>query len=184
MYLQHKRSYHSSAILAGGLDTLTLPYRLKSSNYNLADLSVDLTRQGRKVVAASLCLPFSFNKGADLLDCLDNWDGPLSQSITPDCTIGSDRLMQIISLRGIPESRLKRSFNTAGQQQNTPAYKCKTVNEMLSYYMSCTCYASATNITNIQKPLNVVKPFPNIFHSSVGIDGNIHPEPRPQNTSN
>lgn len=38
--------------------------------------------------AASVCLPFSVNDGDTLLDCLDNWDGPLTKTITPHCHIG------------------------------------------------------------------------------------------------
>lgn len=80
--------YHTSAILASALDTVTLKYRLKEGHYSLSDLCVDLNLHNRKLAAASLCLPFSFNEGADLIECLDNWDGPLTQSITPRCTIG------------------------------------------------------------------------------------------------
>lgn len=76
--------------MASALDTITLKYRLKSTDFYLSDLCADLNTFGRKAAATSLCLPFSFNKGADFIDCLDNWDGPLSQSISPNCTIGKN----------------------------------------------------------------------------------------------
>lgn len=88
--LQHKLAYHSSAILAAAIDTFTLRYRLKASSYTLNDLCSDLSPYGRKIAAASLCLPFSLNEGTYLLDCLDNWEGPLSQCITPRCSIGKN----------------------------------------------------------------------------------------------
>lgn len=80
--------YHTSAILASALDTFTLKYRLKDTTYSLGDLCADLNQHNRKLAAASLCLPFSFNKDAYLIECLDNWDGPLTQSISPNCNIG------------------------------------------------------------------------------------------------
>lgn len=40
------------------------------------------------MAAGSVCLPFSVNESDYLLDCLDNWDGPLTKTITPSCRIG------------------------------------------------------------------------------------------------
>ncbi|KRT83091.1 hypothetical protein AMK59_4292, partial [Oryctes borbonicus] len=168
-----KLMYHTSAILASALDTFTLRYRLKASQYTLSDLCADLSLHNRKLAAASLCLPFSFNEGADLIECLDNWDGPLSKSITPNCSIGTDRMMQVITLRGIPEERLKKPFDRAGTQRDMPAYRCKNINEMLTFYMSCTTFATATSVTNISKGLIPNKPYPNFFDNKVGVSGNI-----------
>lgn len=67
---------------------MTLKHRLRNLNFSLRDLSADLTLHGRKVAAASLCMPFGINEGSDLLHCLDNWNGPLYKSITPRCKIG------------------------------------------------------------------------------------------------
>lgn len=86
--LQHTSSFQSSAILATAIDTFSLQYRLKGGGYSLSDLCRDLSPQGRKLAAASVCLPFSINEGDYLLDCLDNWDGPLTRTITPNCSIG------------------------------------------------------------------------------------------------
>ncbi|KAI4466956.1 mitochondrial distribution regulator misato [Holotrichia oblita] len=151
-----KLMYHTSAILASALDTITLKYRLREGHYSLSDLCADLNLHNRKLAAASLCLPFSFNEGADLIECLDNWDGPLTQSITPRCTIGTDRMMQLITLRGIPEDRLKKPYDKAGTQKDLPAYRCKNVNEMLNFYMSCTTFGTATNVTNISKDVQSI----------------------------
>ncbi|XP_018334955.1 protein misato-like [Agrilus planipennis] len=170
--------YHSSAILASAIDTFTLKHRLRSYNFSLNDLCADLSSFGRRAVASSLCLPFSFNKDATLLECLDNWDGPLSKSITPNCKIGSNRMMQYWFLRGIAENRLKHSQN----QQNLPAFKCNTVQEMLTYYMACTTYASANNVTVVDKALTVKTPYPDIFNAHVGIDGNIIADMRPEDS--
>ncbi|CAH0555750.1 unnamed protein product [Brassicogethes aeneus] len=169
----HKLPYHSSAILASALDTFTLKHRLKTSGFNLVDLCVDLNMVGRKCASASLCFPFCINKNVDLIDCLDQWDGPLTKSITPSCEIGTDRQMQHITIRGIPESRLKGPPHNAEKQRDLPAFKCKTVSEMLTFYYQCTQYASATNVTSVQKALPVKTPFPKFFNQKLDFTGNF-----------
>lgn len=89
VFVQHKSSYHSSAILAAAIDTFSLQYRLKSGFYSLRDVCCDLTSGNRKMVAGSVCLPFSINEGDYLLDSLDKWEGPLTKTITPGCNIGN-----------------------------------------------------------------------------------------------
>lgn len=178
----HKLPYHSSAIIAAALDTISLKYRIKSSEFSLMDLCIDLTGNGRKAAAGSVCLPFSFNSDADFIDCLDQWDGPLHQSITPRSAIGTNRAMQHLTIRGIPETRLKKPPNKAGNQKDMPAYKCNTVKEMMEYYLSCTTYASASNVTSVEKPLPVKTPFPDIFDEVIGQNGNIYAQPRQKNT--
>ncbi|KAJ8925913.1 hypothetical protein NQ315_009765 [Exocentrus adspersus] len=172
-------AYHSSAILAAALDTFTLKHRLKSSSFSLVDLCADLSHNGRKAAAASLCMPFSFNVDANLLECLDNWEGPLTKSITPNCTIGSDRLMQYVILRGIREDRLKQQADRAEKQRNLPAYKCDSITEMLSLYLSYSTHATINNVTVVRKPLDVKTPFPRIFDEFIGQAGYVGATPRP-----
>lgn len=86
---------------------------------------------------------------------------------------GTERMMQILTLRGVSEDRLKRPPQKAGKQKGMAAYHCKTINEMLSLYVSCNSYNSATNVTSISQGLKVVSPYPKIFDGSVGVDGNI-----------
>uniref|UniRef100_A0A8C5J2C8 Misato mitochondrial distribution and morphology regulator 1 n=1 Tax=Junco hyemalis TaxID=40217 RepID=A0A8C5J2C8_JUNHY len=63
-------SYHSSAILAAALDTLTAPYRLCSSQASMLHLADSLTFSGRKVVAAWAALPLPALAGSSLPDVL------------------------------------------------------------------------------------------------------------------
>lgn len=86
--------------------------------------------------------------------------------------------MQFYTLRGISENRLKKPMKSAGKQKDMPAYSCKSVKDMLTFYMSCTNYACATDVTTLEKGLNVSLPFPKIFDEIVGINGNIQTEPR------
>lgn len=170
---QPKSQYHTASILAAIFDTYTLRHRLKTNRYHLSDLTADLTPSGRKLVAASACFPFSFNDGDYLIDCLDKWEGPLTKSVTPNCRIGNERTMQSYVVRGIEEKRLKKD------QKQMEAFKCRTVEEMLAYYVACTSHGCATHVTSVEERLNVQKPFPQYFDSSLGIDGDVRSTQRP-----
>ncbi|XP_038017766.1 protein misato homolog 1 [Motacilla alba alba] len=71
-YIKYNASlnYHSSAILAAALDTLTAPYRLCSSQGSMLHFADSLTFSGRKVVAARAALPFPALSGSSLPDAL------------------------------------------------------------------------------------------------------------------
>ncbi|XP_050178705.1 protein misato homolog 1 isoform X4 [Myiozetetes cayanensis] len=71
-YIKYDASlnYHSSAILAAALDTLTVPYRLWSSQGSMVHFADSLTFSGRKVVAAWASLPFPASPGSSLPDIL------------------------------------------------------------------------------------------------------------------
>lgn len=166
--------YHSSAILATALDTLSLRYRTKKyPGASLSDLCADLNKLGRKAAATSLNLPFPMKMKMDLIDVLDEFEGSLWTSLTPSCDIPMDNNMQSIALRGIPEDRIKRPIHEASKQMSKPAYRCSSVHEMMTLYLACTFHASATYLTNIEAPLKIALPYPKIFNNNVTEDGNI-----------
>lgn len=167
-------NYHSSALLATALDTLTLRYRRKEyPNVVMSDLCADLNKFGRKAAATSLSLPFPMVAKMDLIDVLDEFEGNIWTSLTPSCDIPMDKNMQSIVLRGIPEDRLKRSGPQAMKQMSKPAYRCSTVHEMMTLYLACTCHASATYLSTIPSALNVKDPFPKIFSNDITESGDI-----------
>ncbi|XP_017882951.1 protein misato [Ceratina calcarata] len=166
--------YHSSALLATALDTLTIRYRRKEyPNVVLSDLCADLNKLGRKAAATSLTLPFPMTEKTDLIDVLDNFEGPLWTSLTLNCDISMDRNMQSIVLRGIPEERLKRPMAHAMKQISKPAYRCSSVHEMMTLYLAATCHASATYLSSISSPLNIKCPYPKIFNNNVTETGDV-----------
>ncbi|XP_067212096.1 protein misato-like [Linepithema humile] len=167
--------YHSSAILATALDTLTLRYRTKKyTNASLSDLCADLNKLGRKAAATTLSLPFPMKIKMDLIDILDEFEGSLWTSLTPSCDIPMDYDMRSIALRGIPEERLKRPCHESPKQQLIkPAYNCSSVHEMMTFYLTCTSHASATYLSNIEAPLKISLPYPKIFNNNVTENGNI-----------
>lgn len=175
-----KLYYHSSAILATALDTLSQKYRHKSNLYTLSDVCADLTGYGRKLAAASLGLPFAMNETNYLIDHLNNVTKPLYTTITPSCKIATDKIFQMITVRGIPEHFLKAPMKEkeAKTQMNLPAYTCKNLKEMFELYFQSTNYLSATNITIVDKPFELKPPFPKLFSEQLNRYGFIKQDDR------
>ncbi|XP_069672251.1 protein misato homolog 1 [Periplaneta americana] len=176
-------AYHSSAILAAALDTLTLRYRLKTGvSSRLSEMCDTLNRVGRRVAVASLGLPFSMEYDSYLLDTLEKWEGPLWQTLSPSCDLENDRIWcQSVVLRGVPEPKLMSPRSNRMQQDRNPAYMCANVQEMLNLFLSCCSYATASHVTSAQSPCKVTPPFPQIFTDSVGLDGSVNSNKRPEN---
>lgn len=165
---------HSGAILATALDTLTLRYRTKKyPQATLSDLCADLNKLGRKAAATSLSLPFPMKMKMDLIDVLDELEECPWTSVTPSCDVPADNSMQSIALRGISNERIKRPIHHAGKQISKPAYRCSSVHEMMTLYLTCACHASATHFSNIVAPLKIVDPYPSIFDNNVTENGDI-----------
>ncbi|RVE52476.1 hypothetical protein evm_002870 [Chilo suppressalis] len=165
--------YHSSALLASALDTLSQKYRQKNNFYSLSDVAADMTGYGRKMAAASLGIPFAFNESQYLIDHLNSVTKPIYSSITPSCKIATDKLFQLITVRGIPESYLKAPLKEAKEQMNLPAYRCSSVKEMFELYFQASNFLSATNVTITENPLELKTPFPRIFSENLNKYGLI-----------
>ncbi|CAK1550954.1 unnamed protein product [Leptosia nina] len=173
--------YHSSAVLAAAVDTLSQKYRHKTNAYSMSDICADLTGYGRKMAAASLGMPFAFHESEYLIDYLNNTTKPIYTSLTPNCKIATDKIFQLITVRGIPENYLKAPMNEAKQQMNIPAYRCRDVKEMFELYFQANNFLSATNVTVCEKPLQVVSPFPNIFSEKLNKYGFVQDAVRADN---
>ncbi|CAD6224659.1 GSCOCG00005489001-RA-CDS [Cotesia congregata] len=168
------QKYHTSAILATALDTLSIRYRHKEfSMSDLSDLCADLNKLGRKAAATSLNLPFPMTVKKDLIDVLDDLEGPLWTSLSPSCKIFPDKSMHSLALRGVNEARLKRPLAEAKKQMEKPAYRCSTVHEMMTMYLAYSCHTSACYLTTVEAPLKVSKPFPRIFNNNIHANGDI-----------
>lgn len=64
------------------------------------------------------------------------------------------------------------------KQDTNPAYTCTSIQEMLSLFLSCCSYATASHVTSAYSPCNVTSPFPQIFSDFVGLDGSVSTEKR------
>ena len=51
-------NYHTSAILASAIDTMTLPWRSRSNRIDMSEVLNQLCVNGRKVAATGIALPF------------------------------------------------------------------------------------------------------------------------------
>jgi len=111
--LQNRLQYHTSAIIASALDTITLRHRLRKNPCHLSDLVDPMSLLGRRVASASLALPLPIRTDSFLLDTLESWYGPLWTSLTPRCKADPDCIqdkvwMQSVVIRGVTDSQLKR----------------------------------------------------------------------------
>lgn len=176
--------YHSSAILASAMDTLSQRYRHKNNIHTLSDICADMTGYGRKMGAASLGLPFAMSESDYLIDHLNNVTKPIYTSITPSCKIATDKIFQLITIRGIPEGYLKPPIKEAKNQKNLPAYKCNNVHEMFELYFQANNFLSATNVTIVEKPLDIKTPFPRFFSKELSKYGFIKKNNREERVDN
>ncbi|XP_055375804.1 protein misato isoform X2 [Condylostylus longicornis] len=169
-----KSLYHTSAILATYLETISLRYRLRSSGYSshLFEFCCDLNNYGRKLAAAALSLPFPLRQDEDLIDMLNEIDYPISTQLSPNCKIGTDYIIQSVSVRGIPKSRLKRPLQEAQKQMKMAAYRCSSVSEMLQLYFQCSNHASMAHVAAVETPIHIKNLYPEkIFHPNLNIQG-------------
>lgn len=155
--------YHSSSILASFLDTMSLRYRLKDSSFHsfLPNFCSELSIYNRRMCGAKIAFPFPMDEKEDLINFLDRCDNAeLFQSLSPGIKIGTDRIVQSVTLRGVPKSRLKKPLEKAKEQMRMAAYKCTSISEMLQLYFQCNTYSSLSHVTAVQSPLRVQSPFP------------------------
>lgn len=156
--------YDTSSILATYLDTISLRYRVTESidHCHLASFCSDLTNYGRKVASAGLAMPFKMTSEQDLIDCLDQFEGKLFTPLSPHSEIGTDRIVQSVCVRGIPEHRVKntKSHKVMERQQNMAGYRCDSVSEMFQLYFQCANYASLSHVVALEKGMPTKKPFP------------------------
>ena len=155
--------YHSSAVLATFIDTMSLRYRLREQTTFLSGFCSDMNAYNRTMAGAKLGMPFPMNDSEDLIDFFDRYEGDLMQPLSPSTKVGTDRIVQSICVRGIPKSRLKKPMQSSNKQIKMPAYKCSSISEMLQLYYQCNTYSSLTHVTATESKMRVMSPFPAEF---------------------
>lgn len=169
--------YETSAILATYLDTISLRYRVRESidSCNLASFCSDLTNYGRKLVAAGLEMPFQMLADEELIECLDRFEGKLFTQLSPNSNVGTDRIVQSVSVRGIPKDRLKSTKpKKMEKQRKMAAYSCDSVAEMFQLYFQCNNYSSLAHVSALQNGMPTRKPFPVEFFDHLTLNGFIN----------
>lgn len=109
----------------------------------------------------------------DLINCLDRMElDKLFTQLSPNTKIGTDKVIQNVSIRGIPETRLKRPLSDAREQMKMAAYRCESVKEMFALYFQCSMYASMTHVESSESGMPTRLPFPcELFDQRISLNG-------------
>ncbi|XP_004448654.2 protein misato homolog 1 isoform X2 [Dasypus novemcinctus] len=166
--------FHCSAILATALDTVTVPYRLRSSPVSMVHLADMLSCSGRKMVTAGATMPFPLTAGQSLPDILVQLGGappwtPLSACGDP---FGTHCFAQSVVLRGIDRA-YHTSQLTPGTPLPSPLHACATGEEVLAQYLQQQQPRAMSSSHLLLTPCRVVPPYPHLFSSSLSQKGLI-----------
>lgn len=181
-YLNYKSdlNYHTSAILAATLDTVTMPYRVVRSPALMTHMIQALTPLGRKIISLQSSLPFPLHTGETLIDSIMKYKNEVPwQSLTPYCPASAISDGQSVVLRGISNSQLKGPRKPSIHEAFG---KCDTIEELLQVYLVETTSTSLNAVCHLQQPLKISAPFPNIFQHNVSAGGFIQEAKRPMPT--
>ncbi|XP_046875073.1 protein misato homolog 1 [Hypomesus transpacificus] len=171
--------YHSSAVLALALDSMTVPYRLRH-NTTMGQMADALAVSGRKVVAAHGAIPFPMAQGSclpsALMECSDGlpWK-PLSAC--PE--LGDGRCFgQSVTLRGLEGQSLVSSL-TPSTQLPTPLHSLCNGEDVLGSYISSYYPTTPLAVQLVSSPSKLTSPFPQIFSQSLAKNGLIQSQVHP-----
>ncbi|XP_054278823.1 protein misato homolog 1 [Macrosteles quadrilineatus] len=168
--------YHSSALVAAALDTVSLLYRTRRSE-RLGDLTTRVAAYGRKATALSVSLPFALHTDGSLLETLEAWEGPLCHPLTPLSDVTESQ--QSLVLRGVSEDKLMKDKHRTMESSN-PAYSCRTRAQLLKTFMSFIRHSSSEiNVATYDSALKTTAPFPHIFSKNLTSKGYLDTRPRP-----
>ncbi|XP_030821114.1 protein misato homolog 1 isoform X1 [Camarhynchus parvulus] len=161
-YIKYNASlnYHSSAILAAALDTLTAPYRLCSSQGSMLHFADSLTFSGRKVVAAWAALPLPALSGSSLPDVLSaHQDVPWELLSSWKEHKVSSCFAQSVVLRGICQEKATRCPG----QPRSPLHSCESPEQVLQLYLHSQFPGALSTSLVLQQPCHTPAPFPQFF---------------------
>uniref|UniRef100_A0A4X1VZK2 Protein misato homolog 1 n=1 Tax=Sus scrofa TaxID=9823 RepID=A0A4X1VZK2_PIG len=164
--------FHCGAILATALDTVTAPYRLRSSPVSMVHLADMLNFSGKKVVTAGATIPFPLVPSQSLPDTLMQFGGatpwtPLSACGDP---AGTRCFAQSVVLRGLERARLTSQL-APGTPLPSPLHACATGEEVLAQYLEQQQPRVRSSSHLLLTPCKVAPPYPYLFSSSLSQQG-------------
>ncbi|XP_041099061.1 protein misato homolog 1 [Polyodon spathula] len=184
-HLQYDPSlwYHSSAVLATALETLTLPYRTVQDGATMGQLADSLAVSGRKVVTACGAVPFPMMLGDCLPDALAGCGAALPWRPLSACGEQSDGrcFAQAVSLRGIEGQSLVSQLDP-GTQPPSPLHCYGSGEEVLTACLQERYPGTPSVVHLVQSPCKTTTPFPQIFTPALGKHGFLESSPRPAST--
>ncbi|XP_033750191.1 protein misato homolog 1-like [Pecten maximus] len=177
-HLQYKSiDYHTSAILAATLDSVTSPYR-QPALLHMRDLTDTFHSLGRKVASVSSSFPFPIDEDQFLVDSLMSLGDELPWvSLTPHVKNTVSPMMQSTVIRGIPNKITKRSVQD--ERSPNPFNNCDNVQDVLQVYLRERFPTSHSAGKVLQDPCKVVSPCPHVFKPNVNKNGFLSSTNRP-----
>ncbi|XP_058015939.1 protein misato homolog 1 [Ahaetulla prasina] len=179
-YLHYEPSldYHTSAILATALDTLTIPYRLQTSDFTISNLTETLNFSGRKVAEASAAMPFPVAEDQSLPDALYNQQPSTAWYPLSSCGNRSDAgcFAQSVVLRGIGK-RQQVSNAPPGTEPKSILHMCETGQEVLSRYLHTVSPRTLSTSLLLQGPCKLLAPYPQFFSPFLNKHGSLLEKP-------
>ncbi|XP_060066372.1 protein misato homolog 1-like [Ylistrum balloti] len=177
-HLQYKSiNYHTSAILAATLNSLTSPYR-QPTVLHMRDLTDTFHSLGRKIASVSSSFPYPINEDQFLVDSLLSLGDDLPWvSLTPHVKNNANPIMQSTVIQGISNNIAKRSV----QDERSPSQysTCQNVQDIIQVYLRERFRTTHSAATVLQDPCKVVSPCPHIFKPSVAKNGFLSSTKRP-----
>ncbi|KAL4624861.1 hypothetical protein GN956_G17675 [Arapaima gigas] len=174
--------YHSSAVLALALDSLTVPYRLRHNSVPMWQVADTLAASGRKVVAAYGAIPFPMMQGSCLPDTLDSFSDALPWKPLSACPELNDGRCfgQWVTLRGLGRQNLVSSL-MPGTEPPSPLHSVFCGEEVVASYIAAHYPGSPLTVQLVSSPSKVTPPFPQFFHQSLAPQGLLQNSvPHPQ----
>ncbi|XP_042782096.1 protein misato homolog 1 isoform X2 [Panthera leo] len=172
--------FHCGAILATALDTVTAPYRLRSSPVFMAHLADMLNFSGKKVATAAATIPFPLAPGQSLPDALVQLGGaaawtPLSACGSPS---GTCCFAQSVVLRGLDRA-CHTSHLAPGTPLPSPLHACATGEDVLAQYLQQQQPTVRSSAHLLLAPCMVAPPYPQLFSPGLSQHGLIVDGPPP-----
>ncbi|EDL15245.1 misato homolog 1 (Drosophila), isoform CRA_b [Mus musculus] len=158
--------FHCSAILATALDTVTVPYRLRSSMVTMAHLADVLSFSGKKVVTAEAIIPFPLVRGQSLPDILTQLGEATPWTSLSACgdSAGHRCFAQSVVLRGIDRASHTSKLNP-GTPLPSALHACASGEEVLAQYLQQQHPRVLSSSHLLLTPCKVAPPYPHFFSS-------------------
>ncbi|XP_069506090.1 protein misato homolog 1 isoform X2 [Ambystoma mexicanum] len=168
-------NYHSSAVLATALETISIPYRLQNSAFTMGQLADGLNFSGRKVVTAWASVPFPIRQSSSLADAFCSNPGAAPwEALSCVQQKESQCFAQSVVLRGIG----RQCLSSHSHHRNTgPGGIYQTQEDLLEEFLHYLYPETLSASHVVQSPCRVGPPYPQFFSPDTNCNGFINDQP-------
>lgn len=171
-------SYHTSAIIASALDTLSLPYRLDSGAMNLRDITHSFNSQNRKFATLNTGFPLGIYQDESLIDFFSHCGEKFPwHPVSPHVSNEKLPFMQSVVMRGMTDATVASKTDP----RRLPYYLVgsSSKEEVLRNYLDNKSSGSLFVSNSLESALKTSTPFPPIFTENVSSNGFLSGTSRP-----